>query len=79
VIEFSRDIPAAGTRRAFLRGERYVVVSAEAARELYPEARIVSYEDGTPYDDDHDRHAHSRPDARRGRTGGGTTKSRVSE
>ncbi len=31
-------------------GQRYGVKSAEAATEVHPGARIVSYEDGTPYE-----------------------------
>lgn len=50
IVEFRRDVPATPGRRGFVRGERYAVASADAARALYPEAEIVSYEDGTPYE-----------------------------
>lgn len=49
VIEYREDIPARDGRRAFVRGERYVVISAGVARRVHPDAVIVAYEDGTPY------------------------------
>jgi hypothetical protein len=52
VIEFPRDVPATATRRGFVAGERYAVPDAATARRLYPEAVIVGYEDGRPYDGD---------------------------
>ena len=32
-------------------GARYVVTSAAAAAKAHPDARIVSYEDGDPYEE----------------------------
>jgi hypothetical protein len=49
VIEYQRDVPARDGRRAFLRGERYVVASVAAAQRYHPDAVILAYEDGAPY------------------------------
>lgn len=64
VIEYRADVPARDGRRAFVRGERYVVASAAEAHRVHPDAVIVAYEDGTPYHaaaprtDEH-RHEHA--------------------
>jgi hypothetical protein len=42
-------------------GERYAVVSAAAAAKHHPDARILSYEDGTPYEAPRPRPARKRP------------------
>ncbi len=45
-IEYRKDIPARDGRREFLKGERYVVTSAAAAKAFHPDATIVGVESG---------------------------------
>lgn len=49
VIEYRADVPASQDQPAHLAGERFVVTDAAAAKELHPQAAIVSYADARPF------------------------------
>lgn len=45
LIEYGRDVDGYG------KGERFAIASAAKAKELHPNARIVSHEDGSDYEE----------------------------
>lgn len=49
LISYPVDVPAAEGRRAFRAGERYTVASPTAARKVHPDAVILRYADGRPF------------------------------
>src|SRR5215218_5520986 len=54
IIEYHVDVPATVYTPAHVRGERFTITSAAKAMLAHPEATIVGYENGTPFDSRND-------------------------